>query len=86
MDRPSARPSSRGRWSWSEFGLLVTHLPKRNALRAEGIAVRADASPKASGFLALNYGRRTPLVALLAHVIYGAILGAFYHLASHLVA
>lgn len=30
------------------------------------------------GFLALNYGRRTPLVALTAHVMYGAILGAFY--------
>jgi hypothetical protein len=30
-----------------------------------------------------TYGRRTPLVALLAHVIYGAILGAFYPLASH---
>ena len=35
------------------------------------------------GFLALNYGRRTPIIALLAHVVYGAILGAFYHLASH---
>jgi hypothetical protein len=30
------------------------------------------------GFLGLNYGRRTPLIALLAHVVYGAILGAFY--------
>jgi hypothetical protein len=32
------------------------------------------------GFLALNYGRRTPLSVLSAHVIYGAILGAFYRL------
>lgn len=32
------------------------------------------------GFMALNYGRRTPLIALLAHVVYGSILGAFYHL------
>jgi hypothetical protein len=31
------------------------------------------------GFLALNYGRRTPIVALAAHMIYGAILGHFYH-------
>jgi uncharacterized membrane protein YagU involved in acid resistance len=31
------------------------------------------------GFLALNYGRRTPVLALLAHVIYGVILGIFYH-------
>lgn len=34
------------------------------------------------GFLALNYGRRTPIVALAAHLLYGALLGAFYHLAS----
>ena len=33
------------------------------------------------GFLALNYGRRTPMVALLSHLLYGAILGAFYRLA-----
>jgi hypothetical protein len=33
------------------------------------------------GFLALNYGRRTPLVTLLAHLAYGAIIGGFYHLA-----
>jgi hypothetical protein len=33
------------------------------------------------GFLALNYGRRTPLVALTSHLVYGAILGAFYQLA-----
>jgi len=30
------------------------------------------------GFLALNYGRRTPISLLLAHLVYGAILGAFY--------
>jgi uncharacterized membrane protein YagU involved in acid resistance len=30
------------------------------------------------GFLALNYGRRTPLSVLLAHLVYGSILGAFY--------
>jgi uncharacterized membrane protein YagU involved in acid resistance len=32
------------------------------------------------GFLALNYGRRTPFSVLLAHVAYGAVLGAFYRL------
>jgi uncharacterized membrane protein YagU involved in acid resistance len=32
------------------------------------------------GFLALNYGRRTPIVAIVAHLVYGAILGAFYQL------
>jgi hypothetical protein len=30
------------------------------------------------GFLALNYGRRTPLIIILAHLIYGGILGTFY--------
>jgi uncharacterized membrane protein YagU involved in acid resistance len=30
------------------------------------------------GFLALNYGRRTPLSVLVAHLVYGGILGAFY--------
>jgi hypothetical protein len=34
------------------------------------------------GFLALNYGTGTPLITLVAHVFYGAILGAFYHLSS----
>ena len=34
------------------------------------------------GFLALHYGRRTPIVTLLAHVAYGVILGTFYHLAG----
>jgi hypothetical protein len=34
------------------------------------------------GFLALNYGRRTPLVALVAHVVYGGVIGAFYRLAG----
>ncbi len=30
------------------------------------------------GFLALNYGVRTPIVIVLAHLAYGAILGTFY--------
>jgi uncharacterized membrane protein YagU involved in acid resistance len=32
------------------------------------------------GFLALNYGYRTPLSVILSHLVYGAILGAFYRL------
>ena len=32
------------------------------------------------GFLALDYGKRTPLSIVVSHVIYGAILGAFYRL------
>ncbi len=34
------------------------------------------------GFLLLNYGRRTPLATLVAHVVYGAIVGGFVSLAS----
>lgn len=34
------------------------------------------------GFMALNYGRQTPLITLIAHVVYGAILGGFYRLAG----
>jgi len=30
------------------------------------------------GFLALNYGRRTPITTLVGQALYGAILGAFY--------
>jgi uncharacterized membrane protein YagU involved in acid resistance len=29
------------------------------------------------GFLLLNYGRQTPLVTLLGHIVYGAIVGGF---------
>jgi hypothetical protein len=36
-----------------------------------------DARLEPPGPLALNYGRETPLVSLVAHVVYGAILGGF---------
>jgi hypothetical protein len=32
------------------------------------------------GFLALHYGMQTPLAILLSHLVFGAILGAFYRL------
>jgi hypothetical protein len=32
------------------------------------------------GFMAINYGRRTPIVTIGAHLIFGAILGIFYRL------
>lgn len=34
------------------------------------------------GFLVLNYGYQTPAVTVLAHLLYGAILGGFYRLAG----
>lgn len=30
------------------------------------------------GFMALHYGRRTPFVTVIAHVIFGVVLGSFY--------
>jgi hypothetical protein len=44
----------------------------------------AGATPllEAPGFLMLNYGRSTPVVALAAHVAYGAIVGGFTSLAA----
>ena len=32
------------------------------------------------GYLALNYGRRTPISVIIAHTVYGGILGAWYQL------
>jgi hypothetical protein len=34
------------------------------------------------GFLLLNYGRQTPLVTVVAHIAYGAIVGGFVSLAG----
>jgi hypothetical protein len=34
------------------------------------------------GFLMLNYGRRTPVVMLIAHIVYGAIVGGFIALSA----
>ena len=31
------------------------------------------------GFLGMHYGQRTPLSIVLAHMVYGTILGTFYH-------
>jgi hypothetical protein len=40
----------------------------------------ADNSLEPPGFFALNYGYRTPIATLAAHVVYGIILGSFYSL------
>ena len=44
----------------------------------------ADSSPllEAPGFMLLNYGRSTPVVSVLAHLAYGAIVGLFIGRAS----
>jgi hypothetical protein len=44
----------------------------------------ADSSPflEPPGFMMRNYGRRTPIVMVLAHVAYGAIVGGFISMAG----
>lgn len=39
----------------------------------------ADSAPllEAPGFMLLNYGRATPTVTILAHIVYGAVVGVF---------
>jgi hypothetical protein len=43
----------------------------------------ADSTPllEAPGFMLLNYGRATPVMTILAHMAYGAIVGTFIALA-----
>jgi len=53
---------------------LLPHLHPRMASEYEGPGGRRTLQPP--GFLALNYGYRTPLTTILAHALYGAILGA----------
>jgi hypothetical protein len=84
-----------GHASWWEGGLLglghglfvlvvlVPLLPSvhpRMATEARQPVATALLEPP--GALAMNYGVRTPMVTLFAHVVYGMILGAFYVLAA----
>lgn len=57
---------------------LLPGLHPRMASEHQGPEPTRNLEPP--GFLALNYGRRTPIFALIAHAVYGIILGAFYHL------
>jgi hypothetical protein len=34
------------------------------------------------GFMALNYGRTTPIVTVVGHIVYGAIIGHFYEVGA----
>lgn len=62
--------------------VLVVVLPvlpgmhPRMASEIHGPAVVSQLEPP--GFLGRNYGVRTPLSALVAHVVFGLLLGAFY--------
>ncbi len=55
---------------------LLPGLHPRMASEQQGPTPTRQLEPP--GFLALNYGARTPLSVILAHLAYGAILGAFY--------
>ena len=57
---------------------LLPSLHPRMASEDHGPAPTPQLEPP--GFLALHYGRGTPATTLLAHLLYGAILGGFYTL------
>ncbi|MFI5291161.1 MAG: hypothetical protein ACHQ17_15980, partial [Polyangia bacterium] len=58
---------------------LLPALHPRMASEQRGPTVTRQLEPP--GFLALHYGTRTPVSVVISHVVFGAILGAFYHLA-----
>ncbi len=55
---------------------LLPSLHPRMAAEDHGPAPTPQLEPP--GFLALHYGRGTPLATLLAHAVYGGILGGLY--------
>jgi hypothetical protein len=57
---------------------LLPGIHPRMASEHQGPSATRELEPP--GFLALNYGFRTPLSVLLSHAIFGAMLGAFYRL------
>jgi len=56
--------------------VLLPAMHPRMASENQGPTVVRQLEPP--GFLALHYGTRTPLFVLVAHVVFGVILGAFY--------
>lgn len=55
---------------------LLPAIHPRMAREYEGPTSRRMLEPP--GFFGLHYGRATPLVTLIAHLVYGALLGGFY--------
>ena len=64
--------------------LLLVLMPLLPGLHPRMASERQGPTPTRAlqppGFLALHYGKQTPIVTVLAHIAYGAIIGAFYHL------
>ena len=57
---------------------LMPGLHPRMASEQQGPTAQNLLEPP--GFLALHYGVRTPVAVLISHIVFGAILGAFYQL------
>lgn len=57
---------------------MLPALHPRMANEQQGPSVVRQLEPP--GFLALHYGVRTPLSVVLSHLIFGGILGFFYHI------
>ena len=57
---------------------LLPSLHPRMATERHGPTARRQLEPP--GFMALNYGYQTPVSVFLSHAVFGAILGALYHL------
>jgi len=58
--------------------MLLPSIHPRMATESKGPTARRQLEPP--GFMALNYGYRTPISIFIAHAAFGAILGSLYHL------
>ncbi len=59
---------------------ILPGLHPRMASEQQGPTVMRQLEPP--GFLALNYGFQTPVSVLIAHLVFGVLLGTFYRLPS----
>ena len=57
---------------------LMPYIHPRMATEYDGPTATRRLEPP--GFMGLNYGRRTPITTLLGQVVYGTVLGTFYHI------
>jgi hypothetical protein len=53
---------------------LLPYVHPRMASEHHGVTARRQLEPP--GFLAMNYGTQTPVITLIAQMVYGAVLGA----------
>ena len=64
--------------------VLVAAAPVLPGMHPRMVSEHAGPEPtrqlEPPGFMMLNYGRRTPLATVAAHLVYGLILGTFYRL------